>query len=34
MPFTMNLPASYWDIALTLHEHYQTSLKGSLKQLL
>jgi hypothetical protein len=29
MPFTMDLPASYVDMARALHEHYQTSLKGS-----
>ncbi|KAL4862769.1 hypothetical protein BDV12DRAFT_202712 [Aspergillus spectabilis] len=29
MPFTIDLPASYMDIAQTLHRHYQTSLKGS-----
>ncbi|KAJ0423243.1 hypothetical protein BJY00DRAFT_59253 [Aspergillus carlsbadensis] len=29
MPFTVDLPASYMDIAQALHKHYQTSLKGS-----
>jgi hypothetical protein len=29
MPFNMDLPASYMDIAQALHEHYQLSLKGS-----
>ncbi|KAL3443122.1 hypothetical protein BJX65DRAFT_298500 [Aspergillus insuetus] len=29
IPFTMDLPSSYRAIARALHEHYQTTLKGS-----
>ncbi|KAI0977264.1 hypothetical protein F4678DRAFT_7779 [Xylaria arbuscula] len=29
LPYKTDLPASYWDIAKSLHEYYQTSFKGN-----
>ncbi|KAI1083674.1 hypothetical protein F5B20DRAFT_528043 [Whalleya microplaca] len=29
LPYKIDLPASYWDIARSLHKYYQTSFKGN-----
>ncbi|KAI1170711.1 hypothetical protein F4777DRAFT_102828 [Nemania sp. FL0916] len=29
LPYMVDLPASFWDIAKSLHKHYQTSIKGN-----
>ncbi|KAI1097947.1 hypothetical protein F4804DRAFT_326098 [Jackrogersella minutella] len=32
-PYKIDLPASYWDIAKSLHEYYQTTFKGDAEML-
>ncbi|KAI9899670.1 hypothetical protein N3K66_006131 [Trichothecium roseum] len=34
LPYTADLPASYWDIARPLHRHYQTSFKDNVPEAL
>ncbi|KAI1400933.1 hypothetical protein F4819DRAFT_460018 [Hypoxylon fuscum] len=33
LPYKIDLPASYWDIAKSLHVYYQTSYKGNAEEL-